>query len=235
MSQSSQAVTPNTIPSAIESQAHETVEVVRHIAHEIRQPLSAIEAIAYYLDIVLPRTENKARRQLGKLQQQVHQINWILADALHFLQACPPRLELLDLAEIVSNQVAELTLAERFEVRLNQADNLPLVHLDLEQMQHLLRNLFAFFRLISKSDHPITVSTSATQHEVLLEIGSTEAGHSVDELKSLFEPFSPHLPGGSGLALASARRIAEAHGARIGLQSDPSSGILLTVAFPLAA
>ena len=52
------------------------------LAHDLRQPLSTIESIAYYLGIVLPPHEEKARQQVAKLQQLVQQSSAILADAL---------------------------------------------------------------------------------------------------------------------------------------------------------
>ena len=91
MSDIAQATAPQPeSPSPVTSR-YDAAEVIRHLAHELRQPLSTIESIAYYLEIILPKTNSKAREQVGKLQQMVHQSNWILTDAIHFLQAAPPR------------------------------------------------------------------------------------------------------------------------------------------------
>ena len=74
MSQHLQACSAGAVAAAAEKPAYEQADIVRHIAHELRQPLSTIESIAFYLEMVLPRTEGKARRQLGKLQQEVTRI-----------------------------------------------------------------------------------------------------------------------------------------------------------------
>ena len=50
----------------------------------------------------------------------------------------------------------------------------------------------------------------------------------------MFLPFSPHLPAGSGLALASARRIVEAAGGVLETYSDPLRGTGVALSFPLA-
>lgn len=206
--------------------------LVRHIAHELRQPLSAIESIAYYLEIVLPRTESKARLQVAKLQQQVQEINWILADALHFLQAATLHLQLLDLNEIIARSLAEWTRPSNLEVRLDLAGDLPSARLDAEQSQHLVRNLLFFLGLSAKCGEPISVSTTKTPEAVLLQVSSAVREFGPADLDSLFEPFRLQGSSGSGLALASARRIAEAHGARIEVQSEPADRLCLTVAFP---
>ena len=51
---------------------------VRELIHEMRQPLSSIEAIAYYLEMTLPADQAQARQYMRRLQQLVDQSNSIL-------------------------------------------------------------------------------------------------------------------------------------------------------------
>jgi signal transduction histidine kinase len=53
-------------------------EVVRDFIHDMRQPLSSIEAIAYYLEMTLPAEQLEARQYMRKLQQLADQANTIL-------------------------------------------------------------------------------------------------------------------------------------------------------------
>jgi two-component system sensor histidine kinase BaeS len=233
MPQNSQAFSAGAAAaSQVEKPVYEPATVVRHIAHELRQPLSTIESIAFYLDMVLPRTEGKARKQLAKLQQEVHHINWILSDAIHFLQAAPLQPQLLDLTEVVAKSLSEWEDCEGFSVRLRLAPDLPPVEMDLEQVQHMLRNLVAFFGRICEAGGVIVLRTYAADREVVLEATTTATGLSSGDCDLLFAPFDARLPGGSGLGLASMRRIAEAHGARLETHTNRASGISLSVAFP---
>jgi signal transduction histidine kinase len=59
-----------------------TQEAIFNLAHDLRQPLSAIEAIAYYLDMTLPVDQLDARRHLAKLQESVVQSDALLDDAV---------------------------------------------------------------------------------------------------------------------------------------------------------
>jgi signal transduction histidine kinase len=59
-----------------------TQEAIFNLAHDLRQPLSAIEAIAYYLEMTLPVDQLDARRHLAKLQELVVQSDSILSDAV---------------------------------------------------------------------------------------------------------------------------------------------------------
>jgi two-component system sensor histidine kinase PilS (NtrC family) len=227
---------PAALPSGdagAESPVYDPATVVRHIAHELRQPLSTVESIACYLEMVLPRTDTKARRQIAKLRQEIRQANWILSDALHFLRAAPLQLHLLDLTEVVSKCLSEWGAMEGADIRLKLEHDLPLVLLDPEQTQHLLRNIVAFFGRVSALRHTILLRTCAAGGEVIIEIVSQAPECSAADLDPLFKPFDSHRPGGSGLGLASVRRIADAHGARLQAGANPAGEISLVIAFPV--
>jgi len=56
--------------------------IISGLAHDLRQPLSVIDACADYLDLVLPVSDQRTRQQLELLQQQVGDANRILHDAI---------------------------------------------------------------------------------------------------------------------------------------------------------
>jgi signal transduction histidine kinase len=53
-------------------------ERLRELVHELRQPLSSIEAIAYYLEMTLPASQVQARQHMTQLQRLVEEANTIL-------------------------------------------------------------------------------------------------------------------------------------------------------------
>jgi signal transduction histidine kinase len=57
-------------------------EVLGTLAHDLRQPLSNIEAIAYYLSMILPPGDENIRTQLGRIRELVEESNLILSTAL---------------------------------------------------------------------------------------------------------------------------------------------------------
>lgn len=61
---------------------HQLWTIMSGMVHDIRQPLSVIEACADYLDLVLPPADSRSREQLELLQQQVGDANRILHEAL---------------------------------------------------------------------------------------------------------------------------------------------------------
>ena len=56
-------------------------ELVRELIHDLRQPLSSIEAIAYYLEMTLPPEQTEARLYMRRLQQLVDQTSSVIEEA----------------------------------------------------------------------------------------------------------------------------------------------------------
>src|SRR5215472_861507 len=185
--------------------------IIRHLAHELRQPLSAIESIAFYLDLVLPPNATNAREQLAKLQDLAEQSGWIVSNAVDFFQAGHLTPEPVDLKEILSTAIA--LFGDRSpHIETDTLHKLPLVHVDRTQAEHLVRNLLVFFRRAG-AEGPIVFDTTGGIAPGLVVIQvSAHAPSSAQEIETLFEPFHPSLPPGLGLAMASMVRIAEAHG-----------------------
>jgi hypothetical protein len=75
-------------------------DFIRTLAHELRQPLSTIESIAYYLTLILPEDE-KVREQLERIQMLVEQSNWMLNSAQLMSDGCRGALESIALDAII--------------------------------------------------------------------------------------------------------------------------------------
>src|SRR5580700_3151770 len=108
-----------------------SVPVLRVIAHELRQPLSTIEAIAYYLSLVLPRDgDGKIHQQLDRLQQLVEQSNWILSNSLLLSEPMASAPESIDLAELITQTLVSRPLSIDPPLGVDLEGDLPLIHAD---------------------------------------------------------------------------------------------------------
>jgi len=200
-----------------EAQSSVAVVALGTIAHELRQPLSAIESIAYYLSLVLPRDGGSAREQAGRLQQLVEQANWILTSALQLADAAPLAPQLMDLGVLVT-QVTGGDSA----IRLDLAAGLPMVRLDPGRGRALLENLLLLFRQVASDLHPVRVSTAKIDGGVVLAFATAVPGY---RSKGSLGP-------GCGLSLESARRVVALHGGGFSIHVDAVSGVGVEVVLP---
>jgi len=192
------------------------------IAHELRQPLSTIESIAYYLDLVLPPGDDRAREQVARLQQLVEQSNWILACGLQMADQTPLAPEPLDLEELIAQTVSARTSRGDPQPRLELSGDLPLVRLDPGRGRALIENLLALFLHIARESYPVRLRTSVDGGGAGFEISTAAPGYRSETA----------LGPGSTLGLECARRIVDAHGGSLTVDVDPVSGIRLRAVLP---
>jgi signal transduction histidine kinase len=224
-----------TVPTTTEQDSRpefEVTEVVRQLSHELRQPLSTMESIAYYLSMVVPRHDLRVRQQVEKLQTLVDQMNWVLADAVHFFQATPPNPQLVDLNELVSETITSEQGAHT-PMQVSLCESVAMVQMDPSQARHCVQSLIGLVRKWAHGE--VRVSTRQVGSEVHLRVAAPQLRIQSDEASLIFEPFRPHAPAGAGLAFASVRRIAEANGGRAEVQLNEPKGVTVSVELPCAA
>src|ERR1700734_3293662 len=157
----SSAAGVQTVAAAPETQASSPAVDLQTIAHELRQPLSAIESIAYYLSLALPRDSRPARKQAGRLQHLVEQSNWILTSALQLADGAPLAPQPLNLEELITQTVISCAAQGDPRIHLELAGGLRLVRLDRGRGRILLENMVTLFRQLASELHPVRVTTAA--------------------------------------------------------------------------
>jgi signal transduction histidine kinase len=188
-------------------------QVLATVAHELRQPLSNIEAIAYYLSMVLPPGDAKIQAQLTRLRELVEQSSWILSSGLRLAGSTSAAPQPVSLEELITESV--FSSGAQANVMLALSGDLPLAHLDPRQGRDLVDSLLMLFRTMSVGADPVSVTTSARpEGGILMEV------HACGDC-------SRGVHGaGSELALESVRRIAESHGGTFEVDAGgPAGGI----------
>lgn len=196
------------------------------IAHELRQPLSTIGSIAYFLGLILPPGDDRAREHVAQLQQLVEQSNWILTCGLQLADDTPLAPVSVDLQQLIRQAIATRTSLGHPQPSLELSGDLPLVRLDRVRGRALIENLLAMFIHLAGDAHPVRLRTAAPDTgeagRVALEISTAVPGYRSEEA----------LGAGSALGLECARRIVHAHGGSLTIDVDPVSGIRLRAVLP---
>jgi signal transduction histidine kinase len=209
------------------------------LAHEIRNPLNALNLNMQLLDEELP-TGSAQRRMLGITRDEIQRLERLVTDFL--LYAKPRRLErrptttgelFAACAEVLRPEL------ERRGARLetiDRSDDRPL-HVDPEQLQQLLINLVQNALAASRAedrDPVIELRAERRGDAVELQVRDHGVGMEPHERERAFEAFYSTRRGGTGLGLAVVERIARAHGGTLAVDSARGVGTTIRVRLPLA-
>jgi len=200
-------------------------DVLRHLTHELRQPLSALESIAFYLQMTVGNGGTDISAQVNRLQQMVDSANWVLSDVLYLLQMAPPNPEPVDVWELTEEVLSESWVSDGLLIELEFAENLPAASVDAEQLRHVLRSVLQFLRRSVEEPGEIQIAGAACESFYELEFRATAPGVSLD---SLFNSLESNQ-------LLTCRRIAENNKGSFTAERDVFGRLCLRLAMPQAA
>jgi two-component system sensor histidine kinase PilS (NtrC family) len=191
------------------------------IAHEVRNPLSAINHAAQLLEedgAVAPGGE----RLLSMIRNNAKRIDRIVGEVLQLTRRDRQELEVIALEEAVRSLVDEIANAERIPPDCISFQIPPdlMVVFDRGQLGQIVWNLVRnAWRHCRKTTHSIAIVARAGYmgDAVLFELCDDGPGIPAELRAQVFEPFFTTQPGGTGLGLYVARELADANGATLDL------------------
>lgn len=210
------------------------------LAHEIKNPLSTIrlnmELLAedFNSDPENPR-DRRALQKILVVQRECDRLQTLLDDFLNYAKVRQIRLEPSDLnAEV--RRALDFFRPRAAQAHIEVVDylqsDLPGVLLDRESFQGALLNLIINAQQAMPGGGQLVVSTEGTPRGVALHLIDTGCGMDDNTLTHIFEAFYSTKRGGSGLGLPTTRKIIEAHGGQILVQSEVGRGTQFTIALP---
>ena len=220
-------------------QYQELAELAGSLAHEIRNPLSVIrmniELLGEDFEEMNSPEGRKALNRVDILKRHCHRLETKLKDFMRFLEYDDLELTAGSLNEqvLLVLQLYE-TPAKKQGVeiqRLLEAD-LPSIKMESQTFQAALINLVKNALESMPDGGQLVARTRMTRMGVALDLIDTGCGMESETLLKMFEIFYTRKDGGTGLGLPTAKKIIEAHGGRISVQSDVGRGTQFTIEFP---
>lgn len=202
------------------------------IAHEFRNQLGVIANAAYFLKMKVETSDEKVRRHLNIIEEQVAQTEIIISNILNFSRTGSPRLEKADLGVILSRSLEKVKAPEGIEVIVNQ-DKLPLLDLDPVQIESVLVNIILNGFQAMGEKGSLVINVSEMGNYVNMVIKDSGKGIKEEDKNRLFEPFFSTKARGTGLGLAAAKIIIERHGGSISIDSKPEQGASVAINLPI--
>jgi two-component system sensor histidine kinase KdpD len=213
------------------------------VTHEFRTPLTAIKLSVTTL-LATPEIETDSKKELlTVINEETDRLNHLVGEAAEMAQLDAQRVELRrevhPVGEVVEAGLERSKQARAGrEVKVQIPQGLPSVRVDLERIAEVLAQLLENAAKYSPTNTPITVSAELAGKMVSLSIADRGPGIDDMEQSLIFEKFyrgkdQRYRVQGTGMGLAIAKAIVEAHGGTIGVTSQLGSGSVFYFTVPI--
>lgn len=209
-------------------------------AHEINNPLAIISARTQLLES--RETDEKKRRDLRQISEQIERISSILLSLMGFARPNAPQVTKVDLNVLLQKIVGlveSIFHTHRIPIVQNLAADLPLILADANQLEQVFLNLVINAQHAMESGGGVLTIASSFMPDgkrVSVSVKDTGCGIPVENLSRIFDPFfSTKSEGkGTGLGLSTAYGIVTNHYGEIKVLSEPGRGTEMIVILPVS-
>ena len=209
-------------------------ELAARLAHEIRNPLNAIEGAASYI------SKNYKGELLYEflhiIREEVSRINILTTSLLSFAKPVLPQSSLSDINEVV-NETVNLINQEfmdkeiMLDVYLNR--DIHNTMFDRNQIKQVIINLLLNALEVSEKGHKVEVTSERSDGLIVVSVKDSGKGISEKEMENIFKPFYTTKTKGTGLGLAIAEKFLKEHGGEIRVESTNGRGSKFSLYLPI--
>jgi signal transduction histidine kinase len=218
-------------------------DMIADVAHELRTPLSNIRG---YLEAIRDGIKKPDTDTIHSLDEEVALLSRLVDDLQELSLVEAGELKLVCQAENIGDLIKQTVAGVQAQattkglsVSIDLADKLLLVNIDSQRISQVLRNLLD--NAVAHTAKGGTITVTARQQDNYLEVAVADTGEGIpaEDLPDIFERFyrvdksRARATGGSGLGLTIAKRLVEAHGGKIEVQSEPGKGSCFTFTLPV--
>lgn len=214
-------------------------EMAAGIAHELNNYLAALRGGTQLMERQIRNADTaRVEKRLGLIREQVDNMTILTRGLMEFAHR-DVSLARVDLAELVTKTVTFLAPQNRFDGLEIHMGGLPpvVVEVDPAQIQQVLVNLLnnAADALGQREDARPVIGLELRRDKKHVHLSVRDEGPGMTEAvrARIFEPTFTTKPDGHGFGLATCHRIAENHGGRLVVDTEPGRGTTMTLTLPL--
>ncbi len=203
------------------------------VGHELRNPLGVVMNVLYLIEAGDGANE-PMRRHLATAKREISAATLIVSDLLDFATGREPILAPVEVSELVAEVLSVAPPPPGVQV-VQRGEPQLVIDADRDQIRQALLNLITNGYDSMPGGGMLTVSTTAVPGSAHITVTDTGMGMDEETRDSIFTPFFTKKARGIGLGLAVTKRVIDAHGGTITVESTPSAGSSFTLTLPAAA
>ena len=211
------------------------------VSHDLREPLATIHSyVELALDVHGGHLPPNVARCLNVIQESANRMDELITDLLGYAHASArdrAKHVSANLTLCLAQAVSNLEASVRASGALIDHDEMPVVVAEPFQMVLVFQNLIGN-AIKYRSHHSPVIHISAAEREGchVISVSDNGEGFPSEHASRIFDPFE-RLHGndipGTGIGLATCRKIVEAHGGRIWAESEPGHGSVFRFTLPV--
>src|SRR5690606_24784144 len=203
---------------------------IRVISHELNNSLAPIASLAHSGTELLRRGQHeRLPAALATIEERARHLEGFIRDYARFAKLPSPRREPVDWARFVAQLRSQVDF--RYEGQRLQSGN-DIGRFDAAQLEQCLLNLLRNAHESGSAAGEVALSLRRGANAWRLDVLDRGSGMSEAVLANALLPFYSTKRHGTGLGLALAREIAEAHGGRIALLNREGGGLCVSLVLP---
>ncbi len=214
-------------------------ETAAMVGHDLRNPLQAIVNMLYLarrgLDSASSSSED--RRRLGELLRnigdQVAYMDKIVSDLQDYSRPLKLEIAKIDLRQLIDEVISQLAIPESIKVSIAVDKETRVISVDPAVIRRVLTNLITNATQAMPEGGQLTIAGKLRNRTAIISVEDTGVGISKENLNKIFKPLFTTKSKGQGFGLAVSKRLIEAHGGRITLESEEGRGTRFTIEIPL--
>jgi signal transduction histidine kinase len=206
------------------------------VGHELRNPLAVVTNVLYLMEAGAGSDPSAPmHRHVATAKLEISAATLIVSDLLDFAAGRQPILAPVQVSDLVTETLSVAPPPEGIQV-IEHNDPEILMEADRDQIRQGLLNLITnAYDAMMPGGGVLTVSTTSVSGSVHITVTDTGSGMSAETRDSIFTPFFTSKPRGIGLGLAVTKRVIDAHGGEITVDSTPLVGTSFTLTLRAAA
>ncbi len=203
------------------------------IGHELRNPLGVISNAVYFLKMSQPDADDRVKEYLDIIESETRTSDKIVTDLLDFTRIKSLDREPASVSELIRQTLERYPVPPSVKVAIELPADLPRVYADPQHIIQVLGNLTVNACQAMDNTGNLSLSARAQGDMIIIAVQDTGMGIPTENMIKVFEPLFTTKTKGIGLGLAVSRKLAEANGGRIELQSEPDKGSTFTLVLPV--
>lgn len=219
-------------------------QVAAAVGHDLRSPLQVVMNELYSVKTKLaslPMSQQKVAmeegftRAIGRVEEQIEYMSGIISDLQEVARPVRPQLAETDLPAVVKGALYSTIVPETVRVSIKGGDepDFPKPMADVAMFKRVFVNMINNAVQAMPHGGSLVIGMSKAPGGVAVSFRDTGVGISTGDMTRIFQPLFTTKAKGQGLGLSACRRIVEAHGGSITVESQVGLGTTFTVRVPL--